>query len=123
MALMPNPPAYEYGRLGALWLKLPNVAAAESVLLKGLAKDPYCYACHLELGEVYVRTNKLMLARCHFEWVIRFFPDSDPAAFTSLVVIDRFLNDMESARSVLNEGLRLFPHDAGLLRAQEDLGA
>jgi tetratricopeptide (TPR) repeat protein len=123
MALMPDAPAYEYGRLGALWLNLANVTEAQSALLKGLAKDPYCYACHLGLGELYVRTNNQALARQHFEWVIRFFPDSDPATFTSLVLIDRSLNDTKSARRVLDEGLRLFPQDAGLLEAQKRSGS
>jgi tetratricopeptide (TPR) repeat protein len=109
MALMPNPPAYEYGRLGALWLGTSNFANAESVLLKGLAKDAYCYACHLELGELYIRTDRLRLARQNYEWVVRFFPDSDPVAFQLLAGIDVSLRDTHAARAVLNEGLRLFP--------------
>jgi tetratricopeptide (TPR) repeat protein len=122
MALMPNAPAYEYGRLGALWLNTSNFTQAESVLLKGLAKDPYCYACHFELGELYIHTKQFPLARQNFEWVIRFFPDSDAAAFRSLVGIDLLLKDTKSAKAVLAEGLRLFPDDTGLLKARAALG-
>lgn len=122
MALMPNPPAYEYGRLGALWIEMSNLTEAESVLLKGLSKDHYCYACHFELGELYLRTNQLPLARRNFEWVVRFFPDSDAAAFRSLTGVDLMMRDTESARDVLDEGLRLFPEDAALLKARASLG-
>jgi tetratricopeptide (TPR) repeat protein len=122
MDLMPGPPAYEYGRLGALWKSLSNFPAAESALLKGLAKDPYCYACHLELGELYLRTGKYQLSQQHLKWVIRFFPDSDPVAFRSLVAVDLILRDQRAAQSALSEGLRLFPSDAALLKAQPALG-
>ena len=122
MALMAHPPAYEYGRLGALWISAANVAEAEAALLKGLGQDPYCYACHFELGELYLETGKLSPAREHFAWVVRFFPDSDPVAFRSLVGIDLALRDQRAARSVLEEGLRLFPDDAGLREAQSGVG-
>ncbi len=123
MGLMRNPPAYEYGRLGALWLNTFNFTEAEATLVKGLAKDAYCYACHFELGELYVRIGNFPRARQNFRWVVRFFPDSDAAAFRSLVAIDLLLKDTESAKAVLAEGLRVFPNDAGLLKAQAALGA
>jgi tetratricopeptide (TPR) repeat protein len=123
MALIRDVPAYEYGRLGALWLDMSDVNQAESALQKGLEKDPYCYACHLELGEAYTRRNELIPARKQFEWVIRFFPDAGSAAFTSLAVIDHVLKDEASAQRVLNEGLRLFPNEAGLLKAKAALSS
>ena len=116
MALLSNPPAYEYGRLGALWISTSNFTNAESALLHGLARDPYCYACHIELGNLYLRTGKLTLARQNYEWAIRFFPDSDPSVFRLLAGIDLALRDRQSARAVLNEGLRLFPEDTGLMK-------
>ncbi|HLY92886.1 MAG TPA: fused MFS/spermidine synthase, partial [Candidatus Angelobacter sp.] len=77
MAVMGDPPAYEYCRLGAMWAKVANYTEAESALLKGTLKDPYSYSCHLSLGELYRRTGRLALARETFEWVVRFFPDAD----------------------------------------------
>ncbi len=122
LAFMPDPPAYELGRLGALLIKTGNLTQAEAVLLKGLAKDPYCYACHFELGELYLRSANLRMARSNFKWVVRFFPDANAAAFRSLAGIDVLLGDPQAARAVLNEGLRLFPDDAVLLKAQAGLG-
>jgi spermidine synthase len=117
MLLMGEPPAAEYCRLGAIWEKIPNLAEAEPVLLKGLSKDPYSYACHLELGELYREERQLVPARQNFEWVVRFFPELDPTVFRSLAGIDLMLNDRRAARTTLNEGRRLFPDDADLQKA------
>lgn len=122
MTLLPRPPAYEYGRLGALWIRTSNFEAAESALLKGLAQDPYCYACHFELGELYLRTSKFPLAQQNLQWVVRFFPESDPAAFRLLAGVDLILRDKPAAQRVLNEGLRLYPKDPALMKAQAELG-
>jgi tetratricopeptide (TPR) repeat protein len=118
MALIPDPPASEYCRLGAIWMKLSNLTEAEPVLLKGLLKDPYSYACHLELGELYRETTRFALARQHFEWVVRFFPDADATTFRSLAGVYVVLGDIASARSILRKGLRLFPEDTELQNAQ-----
>jgi len=72
MTVMPDPPASEYCRLGAIWMKMSNPAEAEPVLLRGTLKDPYSYACHLELGELYRETGRFSLARQHFEIVCAF---------------------------------------------------
>src|SRR5437879_2715581 len=40
MAVMPDPPASEYCRLGAIWMKMSNLAEAEPVLLRGSLKNP-----------------------------------------------------------------------------------
>jgi len=117
MALMPDPPASEYCRLGAIWMKVPDLAAAEPVLLKGTLKDAYSYACHLELGELYRETGRFPLARQHFEWVVRFFPDADATIFRSLAGVYVVLGDMKSARSILRKGRRIFPEDTELQKA------
>ncbi|MGA8232488.1 MAG: fused MFS/spermidine synthase [Candidatus Acidiferrales bacterium] len=117
MVLMGDPPASEYCRLGAIWEKIPNLAEAEPVLLKGLSKDPYSYACHLELGELYREEKLLAPARQNFEWVVRFFPELDPTIFRSLAGIDLMLGDRRAARAALNEGRRMFPDDGDLQKA------
>jgi len=122
MSLMPDAPASEYCRLGALWMKIPNLAEAEPVLLKGTLKDPYSYACHLELGELYRETNRFSLARQHFDWVVRFFPDADATIFRSLAGVYVVLGDMRSARSILRKGRRIFPDDAQLQDAEARFG-
>ncbi len=118
IALMPDPPASEYCRLGAIWMKMSDLAAAEAVLLKGTLKDPYSYACHLELGEIYRETGRFPLARQHFEWVVRFFPDADATIFRSLAGVYVVLGDMKSARSILRKGRRIFPDDTELQSAE-----
>jgi spermidine synthase len=118
MALMPDPPTSEYCRLGAIWMKLSDLTAAEPALLKGTLKDPYSYACHLELGELYRETGRFPLARQHFEWVLRFFPDADATIFRSLAGVYVVLGDQKSAASILHKGRRIFPEDTELEKAE-----
>jgi tetratricopeptide (TPR) repeat protein len=118
MSLMSDATAAEYCRLAAIWMKLSSLPDAEPVLLKGILKDPYSYACHLELGELYRETGRFSLARQHFEWVVRFFPDADATIFRSLAGVDVVLGDMRSARSILRKGRRIFPDDAELQNAE-----
>ena len=99
-------------------MKVPDLAAAEPVLLKGTLKDPYSYACHLELGELYRETGRFPLARQHFEWVVRFFPDADGTIFRSLAGVYVVLGDMKAARSILQKGRRIFPEDTELQKAE-----
>jgi spermidine synthase/Tfp pilus assembly protein PilF len=117
IAVMPDPPASEYCRLGAIWMKISNLAEAEPVLLRGALKDPYSYACHLELGELYRETGRFPLARQHFELVVRFYPDYDPTIFRSLAGVYVALGDSHSAKATLRKGLRLFPDDRELQKA------
>jgi spermidine synthase len=114
MAVMPDPPASEYCRLGAIWIKMSNLAEAEPVLLRGTLMDPYSYACHLELGELYRETGRFSLARQHFELVVRFYPDYDPTIFRSLAGVYLALGDSRLAMATLRKGLRLFPDDREL---------
>ena len=98
-------------------MKMLNPEEAEPVLLKGTLKDPYSYACHLELGELYRETGRFPLALEHFEFVVRFYPDYDVSVFRSLAGVYLALGDAKSARSILRKGLRLFPDDPDLQKA------
>jgi spermidine synthase len=115
---MQDPPAYEYCRLGGLWLKISKFDLAESVLLKGLAKDPYTYACHLELGELHRKTGRFTLARDDYEWAVRFFPDADSSVFRTLAGVYLVLGQTDAAASIVQKGLRIFPDDIDLGKAQ-----
>src|SRR3984885_7849435 len=112
MAVMPDPPASEYCRLGAIWMKTSNTKEAEPVLLRGLAKDPYSYACHLQLGELYRQTDQFPLARQHFEFVVRFYPDSNASVYASLASVYINLGDAKAAEAILKKGHRLFPQES-----------
>ena len=98
-------------------MKLSNSTEAEPVLLRGISKDPYSYACHLELGELYRATGRTALARQNFEFVVRFYPDYDPAVFTALAGVYSDLADSRAASSILRKGLRLFPANPELEKA------
>lgn len=114
MGAMTDPPASEYCRLGAIWMKMLNFGEAEPVLLRGISRDPYSYACHLELGELYRRTGQLPLARENFELVVRFYPDYDPSVFGALASVYNDMGNSHAAEEVLRKGLRLFPSDPEL---------
>jgi spermidine synthase/Tfp pilus assembly protein PilF len=117
MVVMPDAPASEYCRLGAIWMKLSNFSEAEPVLLRGISKDPYSYACHQELGELYRATGRTARARQNFEFVVRFYPDYDPAVFAALAAVDTDLGDSRAAAAILRKGLRLFPANPELEKA------
>jgi spermidine synthase len=111
MAVMPDPPASEYCRLGAIWMKTSNIKEAEPVLLRGLTKDPYSYACHLQLGELYRESGEFVSARQHFEFVVRFYPDSNATVFASLASVYLNLGDAKAAGAILRKGRRVFPEE------------
>jgi spermidine synthase len=120
MKLLADPPASEYCRLGAIWIKLANIVEAEPVLLRGVAKDPYSYACNLELGEMYRETGRFSQARNHLEKVLRLYPDSDAIIYKSLAGVDFSLGDKESAQATLRKGHRIFPGDTDLQKASRE---
>ena len=118
MAIMPEPPASEYCRLGAIWMKMSNLAEAEPALLRGTMKDPYSYACHLELGELYRETGQLPFARQLFEFVVHVsIPILIPPYSGRSRAVYVALGDPRSAAAILRKGLRLFPADPELQRA------
>ena len=122
MAVMDEPPASEYCSLGVILMKLTHVVAAEAALQKGLRKDPYSYACHLALSQLYLETAQLALARQNFEWLARFFPDSDASTFRSLAGVELMIGDVKSARAALRKGHRIFPDDTSLQKIHGSLG-
>jgi spermidine synthase len=120
MKVAGNPPASEYCRLGAIWIKLGNLTEAEPALLRGAAKDPYSYACNLELGELYRQTSRRSLAKQHLEKVVRLYPDSDVTIYKSLAGVHFSLGDKKSAQEILRKGRRIFPRDGDLQKASTE---
>lgn len=118
VTVMTDVPAFEYCRLGAMWIKESKLSEAESALVKGLLKDPYSYSCHVGLGEVYGLTGRLAQARQNFEWVVRFFPTEDASIYKSLAGICFALGDPKSARAALRNGRRLFPDNIDLHKSE-----
>jgi tetratricopeptide (TPR) repeat protein len=122
MELMDEPPASEYCRLGVILIKLTHVVAAEAALQKGLRKDPYSYACHVATGQLNVLTGKYPQARQDFEWLVRFFPDSDVSIYRSLAGVDLILADVKAAQIAVKKGHRIFPADKSLQEVHGGLG-
>jgi hypothetical protein len=120
IAVIEDPPAYEYCRWGGRRIAGSNGSDAESILLKGIQKDPYSYACLLELGELYQQTGRLPRARENFVWVLRLFPAVEATVFRSLAEVD-FALGPEVCHSVLGRGRRLFPENAELQKAEAAL--
>jgi tetratricopeptide (TPR) repeat protein len=117
MKVLSVPPASEYCRLGAIWIKLGNLAEAEPVLLEGTSKDPYSYACNLELGDLYRQTGRLALAQERFQTVIRLYPDSDVSVYKSLAWLYFSIGEPKAAQAILRKGHRIFPDDSELQSA------
>jgi predicted membrane-bound spermidine synthase/Tfp pilus assembly protein PilF len=114
MTVMPDPPAPEYCRLAAIWMKLAEPGEAEPVLQRGMLKDPYSYACNLELGELYRESGRYAEARQRLDMVIRLYPDYDATTFRTLAGIETILGDRSAAKATLRKGLRFFPDDSDL---------
>ena len=119
MTLMPDPPAPEYCRLAAIWMKLAEPAEAEPVLQRGMVKDPYSYACNLELGELDRESGRYAEARQRLELVLRLYPNYDPTTFRTLAGVDIILGDRRAAKATLRKGLRFFPNDSDLQHANQ----
>jgi tetratricopeptide (TPR) repeat protein len=122
MELMDEPPASEYCRLGVILIKLTHIVAADAALQKGLRKDPYSYPCHVALGQLAVLTGKYPQARQDFEWLVRFFPDSDVSIYRSLAGVDLILGDVKASQIAVNKGHRIFPTDKSLREVHSGLG-
>jgi spermidine synthase len=118
MRVLRDPPASDSCRLAAIWIKLGNLTEAEPSLLRGVAEDPYSYACNLELGELYRQTGRLRQAQQHLEKVLRFYPDSEVTVYKSLAAVYFSLGNRQSAQAILRKGRRVFPGDADLQKAK-----
>jgi len=116
IAADPHPSADEYAHLGEAYL-FSGDAAAENAFRRALTLEPYSYSAHRNLGQIYFQRKLWDAARAQFEFVVRYFPDADPGAYTTLASIDRTLGDPRGAAAILRKGLRVFPTDPDLKRA------
>ncbi len=114
MKVIPGPPAPEYCRLGAIWMKLGSPGEAEPVLQQGIMIDPYSYSCNLELGELYREAGRYAEARRHLELVVRLYPNYDATTFRTLAGVQIIMGDRRAAQATLRKGQRLFPSDPDL---------
>lgn len=116
MKIMPEVEAAEYCRLGALWMKLRNLTAAEQVLGMGLQKDSYSYSCNLAMGEVYRETGRTAEARESFEKLLRWYPDGDPQAYEALAELEEKMGDQDAALNTRRKRERIFGSSGAIPR-------
>ena len=112
-----NPTAIELCRLGEFHLRMQDRANAEKDFLMGIQADPYSYSCNRNLAELYRQTGLMDRAHTRLDFVVRFFPDSDPTLYTSLASVLTALGDTAGANAAIEKGRRLFPEYEGWRQA------
>jgi tetratricopeptide (TPR) repeat protein len=116
IALDPQLGCREYVRLGRDYLRAGDTADGINWLEKALQRDSYCHPAHRTLAEQAIAAHRWEDAKDHLEIFIRYAPDEDPSAYSSLAGVDVALGDPASARAALEKGARIFPGDANLRR-------
>ena len=116
IAADPAAGADEYSRLGELLIRMRELDRAETAFRAALEREPYSYAAHRNLSELY-RDRKLWpQARAHLEFVVRYFPDTDAGAYATLAEVYRAMGNTTAAIEIVRKGQRIFPNDAALQR-------
>ncbi len=116
IALDPQMSCREYVRLGRDYLRAGDTADGMNWLEKAVERDSYCHPAHRTLAEQAIAAHRWAEARSHLEIFIRYAPDEDPTAYSSLAGVNVALGDLRSARAALEKGVRIFPGDANLRR-------
>jgi predicted membrane-bound spermidine synthase/tetratricopeptide (TPR) repeat protein len=113
-----TPSAADDCELGDIELRAGRRREAEKALRDGLVLDPYSFLCHRDLGELERAAGRAIDACADLEFVVRYFPESDPKTYLSLALLHRSEGRPSEARAVLDKGRRLFPDDPALRRAE-----
>jgi spermidine synthase len=116
ITLDPRMSCREYVRLGRDYLRSGDTANGTTWLEKALERDTYCHPAHRTLAEQAIAAHRWGEAKSHLEIFIRYAPDEDPTAYSSLAGVNVALGDFRSARAALEKGVRIFPGDANLRR-------
>jgi tetratricopeptide (TPR) repeat protein len=98
-----TPLAIEFCRLGEFQLHTQSLADAEKSFLTDNLVDPYSYSCNRNLAELYRQTGLADRARQRLDFLVRFFPDSDPTIYTSLYTVATKLGDHPAADAALKK--------------------
>jgi spermidine synthase len=112
----PEPKAEDYARLGELLMRVGRSEDAGQEFSKALQIDPYNYAAHRNLGEMFREQRQWQRALEHFEFSVRFHPDMDPLLYVSLAEVYRALNRPQAAVDALRKGARIFPNSKEIQR-------
>jgi tetratricopeptide (TPR) repeat protein len=112
----PHPEAASYAELAELFLRVGDSDHAYRAMQDCLARDPYNFQTHINLGELLRNQKRWAEARQHLEFVRRYFPDGDPDTYSLLYAVDNALGDSRAAVNAIRFGLRIFPDNANLQR-------
>jgi spermidine synthase len=114
LKLKPNSDPDEYSRLGEVLFQAGKNDLAERAFVAALEKEPYSYAAHRNLGEIYIQKKAWDKAQAHLEFVVRFHPDADAGTYLRLAEVYRSSGRPQSAAEILRKGLRIFPDNQEL---------
>jgi spermidine synthase len=103
--------ATEQCRLGDLYLRSRNLAAAEAPLRRGLQLEPFTFLCHRDLGELYRAIGRSSDAISELQWVAQYFPEGDPKTYISLALAYQAAGKRKQAEAALTKGRRIFSRD------------
>jgi spermidine synthase len=112
-----RPGAAECAQLAEILLSEEKSDEAQAAMTDCLTLDPYNYQTHLNLGKLLARQRRWAEARVHLEFVMRYFPDEDAEIYPLLIQADQALGDFAAAARAARFGLRMFPDNADLKRA------
>jgi tetratricopeptide (TPR) repeat protein len=98
------------------YLRAGDTADGMNWLEKAVERDSYCHPAHRTLAEQAIAAHRWAEARSHLEIFVRYAPDEDPTAYSSLAGVNVALGDLRPARAALEKGVRIFPGDANLRR-------
>ena len=109
IAVDPSAKVLPYAALAGILFRSGNLEKSYAAMQECLARDPYNFQTHFNLGELFARQKKWAEARQHLEFVMRFFPDDDSAIYPLLYQVDNVLGDPRAAAEAVRFGLRMFP--------------
>ena len=116
IAASPRTGAVPYAVLGEILLRSGDLEGAYAAMQDCLARDPYNFQTHVNLGVLLSRQKKWAEARQHLEFVMRYFPDDDATIYSLLFQVDNELSDPRAAADAVRFGLRMFPDNSDLQR-------
>ena len=116
IAANPRPGAAAYATLGGMLVQSGDINEAYRAMQDCLARDPYNFQTHVNLGVLLTRQKKWAEARQHLEFVMRYFPDDNATIYPLLFQVDNALGDPRAAAEAVRFGLRMFPDNSDLQR-------
>ena len=117
----PRAGADAYAELGEMLKRAGKLDEAVAAMNECLARDPYNFQSHLNLGQIFDFQKKYNDSRRNLEFVRRFFPDVNSQIYALLYEVDNALGDSKAATEAVRFGVHLFPNDPTLWKLNQSL--